>query len=133
MTTTTREIHLAQRPTGLPGPDTYRFVERELRDLREGQVLVRNIVMSVDPYMRGRMNDVKSYVPPFQVGAGRSTAAPSARSSSRARPTLAAATSSCTAWAGATTRSLDAARPATVDPARACRRRPTSARLACRA
>ncbi|MBC9227269.1 zinc-binding dehydrogenase [Aeromicrobium sp. 636] len=67
MTTTTREIHLAQRPSGLPGPETYRFVERELRELREGDVLVENIVLTVDPYMRPRMNDVKSYVPPFKL------------------------------------------------------------------
>jgi len=67
MTTTTREVHLAQRPSGLPGPETYRFVERELRDLREGDVLVENIVLTVDPYMRPRMNDVKSYVPPFRL------------------------------------------------------------------
>ncbi|MBD1269428.1 NADP-dependent oxidoreductase [Aeromicrobium tamlense] len=67
MTTTTREIHLAQRPTGLPGPETYRFVERELRELRDGDVLVENIVLTVDPYMRPRMNDVKSYVPPFKL------------------------------------------------------------------
>lgn len=67
MTVTTREIHLAQRPSGLPGPETYRFVERDLRDLNEGDVLVENIVLSVDPYMRPRMNDVKSYVPPFRL------------------------------------------------------------------
>jgi len=67
MTITTREIHLAQRPSGLPGPETYRFVERELRELRDGDVLVENVVLSVDPYMRPRMNDVKSYVPPFRL------------------------------------------------------------------
>ena len=67
MTITTREIHLAQRPAGLPGPETYRFVERELRELRDGDVLVENLVLSVDPYMRPRMNDVKSYVPPFRL------------------------------------------------------------------
>jgi NADPH-dependent curcumin reductase CurA len=67
MSTATREIHLASRPTGWPEPENFRLVETTLPDPADGQVLVRNQVMSVDPYMRGRMNDVKSYVPPFQV------------------------------------------------------------------
>lgn len=65
--TRTRQIHLASRPQGAPTPDNFRIVEVDLPELAEGQVLVANTVMSVDPYMRGRMNDVKSYVPPFQV------------------------------------------------------------------
>ncbi len=65
--TVAREIHLASRPQGEPTPDNFRLVETELPDLAEGEILVRNTVMSVDPYMRGRMNDVKSYVPPFQL------------------------------------------------------------------
>ncbi len=68
MTTHTREIHLASRPDGKPTLDNFRTVEVDLPDLDDGQVLVRNTIMSVDPYMRGRMNDVKSYVPPFQIG-----------------------------------------------------------------
>jgi len=64
----TREIHLASRPQGWPTKDDFRIVETELPDLGAGQVLVRSTVMSVDPYMRGRMNDVKSYVPPFRLG-----------------------------------------------------------------
>jgi NADPH-dependent curcumin reductase CurA len=67
MTTTTREIHLAARPTGWPTPDNFRTVEVELDEPGPGEVLVRNTFMSVDPYMRGRMNDVKSYVPPFRL------------------------------------------------------------------
>jgi NADPH-dependent curcumin reductase CurA len=62
-----REIHLAARPQGWPTADNFRLVEVELPEPGPGQVLVRNLVMSVDPYMRGRMNDVKSYVPPFQL------------------------------------------------------------------
>jgi NADPH-dependent curcumin reductase CurA len=62
-----REIHLAARPTGWPTAETFRLVEVELPEPAEGQVLVRNVVMSVDPYMRGRMDDVKSYVPPFEL------------------------------------------------------------------
>jgi len=69
MTTDTREIQLASRPTGWPTADNFRLVETTLPDLEPGQVLVANTVMSVDPYMRGRMNDVKSYVPPFQLDA----------------------------------------------------------------
>ena len=69
MTTSSREIHLAARPQGWPTPDDFRTVDVELPDPEPGQVLVRNTVMSVDPYMRGRMNDVKSYVPPFALDA----------------------------------------------------------------
>ncbi|WP_182523329.1 NADP-dependent oxidoreductase [Nocardioides dongkuii] len=69
MTTTTREIHLAARPQGWPTPEDFRTVEVELPDPGPGEVLVRNTVMSVDPYMRGRMNDVKSYVPPYRLDA----------------------------------------------------------------
>ncbi|MBD2760511.1 NADP-dependent oxidoreductase [Yimella sp. cx-573] len=65
--TQTREIVLASRPNGAPTLDNFRLVERDLPALQDGEILVRNTVMSVDPYMRGRMNDVKSYVPPFQI------------------------------------------------------------------
>ncbi len=64
-----KEIHLASRPHGEPVPDNFRQVETELPAIEDGQILVRNIVMSVDPYMRGRMNDVESYVPPFALDA----------------------------------------------------------------
>ncbi|GIH17003.1 NADP-dependent oxidoreductase [Rugosimonospora africana] len=63
-----REIHLASRPTGWPTPDNFSLVEAPVPAVGPGQVLVRNRFLSVDPYMRGRMNDVKSYVPPFRVG-----------------------------------------------------------------
>ena len=63
------EIRLAQRPNGWPTPENFEIVEAEVPRPAPGQVLVRNLVMSVDPYMRGRMDDVKSYAPPFQVGA----------------------------------------------------------------
>lgn len=64
-----KEIHLASRPEGEPVADNFRTVTTELPPLEVGQILVRNIVMSVDPYMRGRMNDVESYVPPFVLDA----------------------------------------------------------------
>jgi NADPH-dependent curcumin reductase CurA len=65
---TTREWHFVQRPVGLPGPETFKLVERDLPPLRAGQCLVKNLVLSVDPYMRPRMDDVPSYVPPFGLG-----------------------------------------------------------------
>ncbi len=67
MSTTTRQIHLASRPQGWPTAENFRLVEAEVPELADGQVLVRNTAMSVDPYMRGRMNDVTSYTPPFQL------------------------------------------------------------------
>lgn len=67
--TLSREIHLASRPTGWPTPENFATTVVELPALEDGQILVRNIAISVDPYMRGRMNDVKSYMPPFQIGA----------------------------------------------------------------
>ena len=66
-TTTTREIHLSARPTGEPVPGDFTTVEVPLPEPGAGQILVRNTWLSVDPYMRGRMNDVPSYVPPFQL------------------------------------------------------------------
>ena len=66
--TRSREIRLASRPQGWPTADNFALAEVELPPPAAGQVLVRNLFLSVDPYMRGRMNDVPSYVPPFQVG-----------------------------------------------------------------
>jgi NADPH-dependent curcumin reductase CurA len=67
--TTGREWRLAARPQGEPKPTDFELAEVEVAAPAEGELLVRNLAMSVDPYMRGRMNDVKSYVPPFQIGA----------------------------------------------------------------
>ncbi|MCG5445169.1 NADP-dependent oxidoreductase [Micromonospora sp. NIE79] len=67
--TSNREIHLASRPQGWPTEDTFRLVETEVPTPGPGQIVVRNQYMSVDPYMRGRMNDVKSYVAPFALDA----------------------------------------------------------------
>jgi NADPH-dependent curcumin reductase CurA len=60
---------LTSRPEGTPNPGNFALVELGLPPLGEGQIRVRNRWLSVDPYMRGRMNDMKSYVPPFQLGA----------------------------------------------------------------
>jgi NADPH-dependent curcumin reductase CurA len=68
VTTATREVHLVSRPSGWPVPGDFAVVEAELPDPGDGELLVRNTYLSVDPYMRGRMNDVPSYVPPFGLG-----------------------------------------------------------------
>jgi hypothetical protein len=66
--TANREIRLVSRPNGLPTKANFSIVTNELPALQDQQVLVRNLFMSVDPYMRGRMNEGKSYVPPFEIG-----------------------------------------------------------------
>ncbi|MCP3735667.1 NADP-dependent oxidoreductase [Sphingomonas sp. RP10(2022)] len=60
---------LASRPKGLPTPENFALVDLPPRELAEGEVRIANRWLSVDPYMRGRMNDVKSYTPPFELGA----------------------------------------------------------------
>jgi NADPH-dependent curcumin reductase CurA len=66
--TTNRQIRLASRPSGWVTEDNFTMTEEDVAEPGSGQLLVRNLFMSVDPYMRGRMNDTKSYVPSFQVG-----------------------------------------------------------------
>ena len=68
MAVTTREWHLAARPHGEPTPEDFRLVEVPVPEPAEGQVVVRMVVMSVDPYMRGRMRSGPSYAPPWEVG-----------------------------------------------------------------
>ncbi|WP_432484762.1 NADP-dependent oxidoreductase [Kineococcus esterisolvens] len=63
-----REIRLARRPQGEPVPDDFELADVELPAVGEGQLLLRTLVMSVDPYMRPRMDDVPSYVPPYRLG-----------------------------------------------------------------
>ena len=63
-----REIRLNSRPKGVPTAANFSLAQVELEPLLDRQVLVRNLFMSVDPYMRGRMNEGKSYVPPFALG-----------------------------------------------------------------
>jgi NADPH-dependent curcumin reductase CurA len=62
-----REIRLKNRPVGLPAEIDFELAEVTIPEVRPGEILVQNIYMSVDPYMRGRMYDRKSYVPPFQL------------------------------------------------------------------
>jgi len=66
--TISREIQLVSRPHGIPTAANFTLVPTTLPPLQDQQVLVRNLFMSVDPYMRGRMNEGKSYVPQFEIG-----------------------------------------------------------------
>ncbi|TMG81952.1 MAG: NADP-dependent oxidoreductase [Betaproteobacteria bacterium] len=68
MTEINKQVLLASRPQGRVTEDNFRIVEAPVVRPGAGEVLVRNEWLSLDPYMRGRMNDVKSYVPPAQLG-----------------------------------------------------------------
>ena len=59
---------LKSRPSGMPVGDNFELKDFGSAPLGDGEIRVANEWLSVDPYMRGRMNDVKSYVPPFQIG-----------------------------------------------------------------
>ena len=63
-----RAWHLKSRPSGMPTADNFELKEVALPPVADGTIRLRNLWLSVDPYMRGRMNDVKSYVPPFELG-----------------------------------------------------------------
>ena len=63
-----REVQLVRRPPGLPSLEDFRVIEVEVGDPGPGEVLVRNLFLSVDPYMRGRMRERKSYDPPYALG-----------------------------------------------------------------
>ena len=63
-----RAVVLKQRPVGIPSPEDFDVIEMPIPNPAPGEVLVRNLYMSVDPYMRGRMVDHKSYTPSFQIG-----------------------------------------------------------------
>jgi NADPH-dependent curcumin reductase CurA len=67
MSVDTREIHLVSRPAGEPTEDDFALVRATLPAPGPGQILVRNLAMSVDPYMRGRMRDAPSYAPPWRL------------------------------------------------------------------
>ncbi len=125
MSQTGREIQLAARPHGEPTPDDFRLVEVEVPDPAEGQVLVRNLLMSVDPYMRGRMNDVPSYVPPFRLDKALDGAAVGEVIASGPTASRRASSSSTTA-AGASTPSSTTSTCAASTP-RSRRRRRSSA------
>ena len=63
----TQQIVLAARPKGIPDDSNFRTEEVELPEIQTGEVLLKGMYYSVDPYMRGRMNDAKSYAPPFEI------------------------------------------------------------------
>ena len=63
-----RQIVLASRPSGWPTAANFALTDADRPELADGQVRVRNLFISVDPYMRGRMNDAESYIPPFRLG-----------------------------------------------------------------
>jgi NADPH-dependent curcumin reductase CurA len=64
---TNRKILLASRPKGMPTKENFKFIESEIPSIVDGELLIRSLYVSVDPYMRGRMNDAKSYVPPYPL------------------------------------------------------------------
>ena len=68
MSSTSTQIQLVRRPRGWPTQDDFRTVAVEYGDPAPGEVRVVNEFISVDPYMRGRMNDVRSYVAPYALG-----------------------------------------------------------------
>jgi NADPH-dependent curcumin reductase CurA len=68
MPISSREVRLKARPQGMPTHDHFEIATVHVADPGPGEVQVKNLWMTVDPYMRGRMNDVKSYTPPFQLG-----------------------------------------------------------------
>lgn len=68
MTRINRRILLASRPEGAVTPDNFKLEQAPLDALAEGQFRVRNLYLSIDPYMRGRMNDAKSYAAPLALG-----------------------------------------------------------------
>jgi NADPH-dependent curcumin reductase CurA len=63
-----REIRLAARPVGFPKDSDFELAETPIPEPADGEILVRNVYISVDPYMRSRMDDTRSYVPSFQIG-----------------------------------------------------------------
>jgi len=63
-----RQFLLAQRPVGLPVRETFSFVESAVAEPAEGEIVVRNEYISLDPAMRGWMNDTRSYIPPIGIG-----------------------------------------------------------------
>ncbi|GAB3805274.1 NADP-dependent oxidoreductase [Virgibacillus kimchii] len=67
MTISNRKFLLASRPKGMPGTENFKMITSDLPPVKEGEVLIRSIYLSVDPYMRGRMRGVKTYVEPYRL------------------------------------------------------------------
>jgi hypothetical protein len=62
-----KSIVLEKRPVGKPQTSDFKFVDIEVNDIKAGEILLETVYVSVDPYLRGRMSDAKSYVPPFEL------------------------------------------------------------------
>ena len=67
MPTKQQKIILANRPEGMPSEEDFKFIEADIPQPKDQQILVRTLYLSVDPYMRGRMQDTKSYIAPFKL------------------------------------------------------------------
>ncbi len=63
-----KEIIFASRPAGVPAPNNFKIEDAPVPQPNDGEVLVRTLYISVDPYLRGRMREGRSYIPPFEVG-----------------------------------------------------------------
>ena len=68
MTTLNHKFELAARPVGLPKRSDWKYAEEPVRDVRDGELLVKILYISLDPAMRGWCNETKSYVPPVGIG-----------------------------------------------------------------
>ncbi len=66
--TISHEIRLKKRPMGMATSDDFEIVEVKIPEIEKGQILVRNVYLSVDPYMRGRMGERETYIAPFELG-----------------------------------------------------------------
>ncbi len=59
---------LNKRPEGMPDDDCWKLEEVPIPEIKEGSILIKTLYLSIDPYMRGRMNDAKSYADPIKLG-----------------------------------------------------------------
>ena len=71
MTKINKQVQLEQQPEGTPNEKDFRVVETEIPSPKNGEFLAKNLFLSLDPYMRGRMNDSKSYAPSIKIGGKR--------------------------------------------------------------
>ena len=67
MSSMQKQIMLINRPNGTPTKEDFEMVNVPIGKVTEGEVLLQTVYISVDPYLRGRMNDTKSYIPPFKL------------------------------------------------------------------
>jgi NADPH-dependent curcumin reductase CurA len=66
--TMNKQLKLAKRPVGMPDADTWVLESNPIPEIKDGEILIKNHYISLDPAMRGWMNDMKSYIPPVQIG-----------------------------------------------------------------